>query len=408
MDSSRTESAGTVAGKLVIAAGLSGLPAHGLQELVFAGGVAESRLQYEDVAGHLFVRGTIGASGPLWFTLDTGASLSLLDEACARRLGLALAPGQSITGAGGTEHGQSARDVVLRLGSVELRERELDVLPLDSLRRALGRDVDLVLGYELWSRLVVEIDPLAREICLHDPEAWTWDEKGEAIPITLIENCPYVGVQLELPGVGRVDAECIIDTGSGNTLILQGEFVARHGLRERLGLILPLRAGGVGGEFEMGVGRLPGLRVGNFEIERPLVLLGGQGEFAERGRAGNVGCGFLRRFKTIFDYPRGRMILEANARFAEPEEFDMSGVGFRMDAAEPDGLCIAAVRPGSPAEEAGLRAGDRLVAIDGRPAVELGLERVRALLREDGRERLLAIRRGDELRDVRVKLRRMV
>ena len=66
------------------------------------------------------------------------------------------------------------------------------------------------------------------------------------------------------------------------------------------------------------------------------------------------------------------------------------------------------MRPGSPAEEAGLRAGDRLVAIDGQPAVEVGLERVRALLREDGRERLLAIRRGDELRDVRVKLRRMI
>jgi len=407
MDSTRTESVGKVARILVIVAGLGELPVHARQELVFTGG-AGSRLPYEEVAGHLFVRGAIGASGPLWFTLDTGASLSLLDEACARRLGLALAPGQPISGASGTEQGSSVHDVVLRLAGVELRERELDVLQLESLRRALGHDVDLVLGYELWSRLVVEIDPIAKEIGLHDPEGWTYAGKGEAIPITLIENCPYIGVQLELPEVGRVDAECIVDTGSGNTLILQGEFVALHGLRERLGPILPLRAGGLGGEFDIGIGRLPALRLGSFEIERPLVLLGGQGDFAGRGRAGNVGCGLLRRFKTIFDYPRGRMILEPNERFAEPEEFDMCGVGFRMDAAEPDGLRIEVVRPGSPAEEAGLRAGDRLVAIDGQPAVEIGLERVRALLREDGRERLLAIRRGDELRDVRVKLRRVI
>ena len=392
---------------LVLVVGLGTTPALGAQDLVFAPG-AESSLPYEEVAGHLFGRGTIGASGPLGFTLDTGASRSLLDEACARRLGIALAPGRPITGAGGTEHGLSVRDVVLRLANVELRERELDVLPLDSLRRALGRDVDLVLGYELWSRLVVEIDPVAKEIGLHDPEGWTYDGKGEAIPISLIRNLPYVDVRLELPEVGPVDAECVVDTGSGTTLILQGDFVERHRLRERLGPILPLRAGGVGGEFDMGIGRMPALRIGSFEIERPLVLLGGSGEFAERGRAGNIGCGLLRRFRTIFDYPRGRMILEPNERFAEPEEFDMSGLGWRMDAAGPDGLRIEVVRSGSPAEEAGVRAGDRLVAIDGQPVGQIGLEGVRALLREDGRERVLAILRGDELRDVRVKLRRVI
>src|SRR5688572_14483986 len=120
----RTWSGGGFVPAVALVASIGWAPPQAQREPVFPGS-GECRLPYEEVAGHLFVRGTIGASGPLWFTLDTGASLSLLDEACARRLGLALAPGRPIAGAGGTEHGTVARDVVLRLAQLELHEREL-------------------------------------------------------------------------------------------------------------------------------------------------------------------------------------------------------------------------------------------------------------------------------------------
>lgn len=397
-----TRSAASV---LVLAQALGSATAQ--TSLLFPSG-AEPRLPYEEVAGHLFLHGEIGASGPLSFTLDTGASLSLLDEGCARRLGLELEPGRPIMGAGGTEIGLLARDLALRVAGAELRHTDLDVLALDPLRRALGRDVDLVLGYEFLSRVAVEVDPVAKEIRLHDPSSWTYAGNGESLPIVLIENCPYIDVRLELPELGVVDARCIIDTGSGSTLILQAPFVDRHGLRERIGPILPARAGGIGGELDLGIGRLPGLRIGRFEIERPLVLLARDGSFAEPGAAGNIGCGLLRRFRTIFDYPHGRVLLEPNERFAEPEELDMSGLAFQSGATASDELPIERIRAGSPAEEAGLRPGDRLVTIDGRPVAEVGLEQVRALLREDGRERSLAIRRGQERLDVRVRLRRLL
>ena len=367
-----------------------------------------ARLPYEEIGGHVFVRGQIGDSGPRWFTLDTGASHSVLDAACVRSLGIPVKPGRTFTGAGGAVTGEMARDVAIRLAGVEIRIPQLDVSPLDALRQALGRDVDLVLGYELWSRFIVEIDPIAQEIRLHDPETWTYRGAGESIPMRMEENCPYVELRLQLPEVGTVDIECIIDTGSGNTLILQPAFVDTHRLLDRVGKTLPIRAGGVGGEFGMSLARLPSLRIGRFEVERPLVLLPQGGDFAGPNSAGNIGGGLLRRFTTIFDYAHKQLILEPNARFAAPDEHDMSGAGLTPSSAKPGVYLIARVREGSAADDAGIRVGDCLVAIDGRPTAEMTLERIRGLLREDGRERELRVRRAGDLLDIRVKLRRMI
>ncbi len=62
----------------------------------------------------------------------------------------------------------------------------------------------------------------------------------------------------------------------------------------------------------------------------------------------------------------------------------------------------------SPATEAGLREGDVIVALDGQPAAEFTLEQVREPFRQEGREYRLGIRRGEELLEVRIRLRRLV
>jgi predicted aspartyl protease len=368
----------------------------------------QARFPYEEIGGHLFVRGEIGDSGPRWLTLDTGAGHSVLDAKSARSLGIPVKPGRTWTGAGGAVTGEMVQDVAIRLAGVEIRIPQLDVSPLDGLRQALGRDVDLVLGHEFWSRFIVEIDPIAQEIRLHDPKTWTYDGAGESIAMRMEENCPYVKLQLQLPEAGAVDIECIIDTGSGSTLILQPAFVEAHRLRDRVGKTLPLRGGGLGGQFGMSLARLPSLKIGRFEVERPLVLLPEGGDFAAAGSEGNIGGGLLRRFTTIYDYAHNRLILEPNAHFTAPDEHDMSGAGITPSNAEPGVFLIARVREGSAAEAAGVRVGDRLVAIDGRPTAEMDLEHIRGLMREDGRERALRVRRAGEFLDIRVKLRRMI
>ncbi|CAM5412492.1 S41 family peptidase [Streptomyces tanashiensis] len=61
-----------------------------------------------------------------------------------------------------------------------------------------------------------------------------------------------------------------------------------------------------------------------------------------------------------------------------------TGVGLSAGRAGASGVRVTRVQPGGPAERAGLRTGDRLVSVDGRPVDGLSVSEVVSLLRGDG------------------------
>jgi len=81
---------------------------------------------------------------------------------------------------------------------------------------------------------------------------------------------------------------------------------------------------------------------------------------------------------------------------------EYSGEGVRVVEQDPDDQ--SAVRPGGPADLAGIRRGDVILAIDGRPvtASEELIVAIRA--RQVGDTVVLRVRTGDDERDVRVRL----
>ena len=66
------------------------------------------------------------------------------------------------------------------------------------------------------------------------------------------------------------------------------------------------------------------------------------------------------------------------------------------------------VIPQSPADEAGLKEGDRISAIDGKPARELPLWEIRRMLQQEGREVNLRIERPAGTRTVKLKMRELL
>ena len=121
---------------------------------------------------------------------------------------------------------------------------------------------------------------------------------------------------------------------------------------------------------------------------------------------GNVGIGFA--------VPSNMMRAVANqiARFGEVrrgrlgiEMEDLTpAVSKKLGVAVQEGVVIAAVQPGSPAEKAGLRARDVVVALNGRPMRTASEMRARLGLTPVGEEIDLQVHRGRESRSIRATI----
>ncbi|GGV13084.1 peptidase S41 [Streptomyces litmocidini] len=72
------------------------------------------------------------------------------------------------------------------------------------------------------------------------------------------------------------------------------------------------------------------------------------------------------------------------AEFEQALDGAYTGVGLSAGRAGEDGVRVTRVQPGGPADRAGLRAGDRLVSVDGRPVDGLSVSEAVSLLRGDG------------------------
>jgi S1-C subfamily serine protease len=129
------------------------------------------------------------------------------------------------------------------------------------------------------------------------------------------------------------------------------------------------------------------------------------GSFADPSLSGNIGGGILKRFVVTFDYGHNTMYLKpAAGPIADLDTYDRAGMWFNVT---PEGYRIIAVTPGGPAEAAGLKAGDVITAIDGKPVGELLLPDIRQRFRDDAPGTPVRLRLAGG-RDVTVTLRDQV
>jgi hypothetical protein len=356
----------------------------------------------------LFLGVRLNGIGPRWFVLDTGALSSVVDADAAREIGLD-ASGSSVTeGAGGHARSSILQNVTFDIGEARLEGLHPAALDLRKLGETYGRRLDGIVGSELFRRFVVEIDYEQRELSLFEPATYTGRTGAASLPLQFFDEHPYVRASVLLPGGSEIEGDFVIDSGSNFPLILLPSFIEAHGLRRDLPPMLMTFGRGVGGDVPLPVGRAQRLRLGGFTIERPVTSFPSEGRFGRRGKAGNIGAAVLRRFRVVFDYSRGLVTLEPNGSFADPYEFDMSGLALGSEAPEYRTRKVHRVLERSPAERAGVEPGDAIIAIDGRNAEDIPLDALREMLRAPGKTFVLAIRRGERTLTVTLRTRRLV
>jgi hypothetical protein len=368
-------------------------------------GASSATVPFDLLNNHIYVQVKLNGHGPFRFLCDTGGA-NVVSPDLARELGL-----KSEGALQGRGVGEKSEDVALTkvdslaLGNITLSSQVFAVFPLASLSSVEGVKVDGLVGYELFKRFTVKVDYQESRLTFTLPSAFSYTGGGIVVPFVFNNRIPQV--EGEIDGIpGRFD----IDTGSRSSLDLMGPFVEAHGLMLKYSPKFEAVTGwGVGGAARSAVARASLLKLGSVEVRDPVteLTLQKKGAFTSQYAAGNVGAGVLKRFNITFDYTHQQLIFERNAKGAQRDAFDRAGWWVNLG----DGcLEVLDVIPGGPAAAAGLKVGDRILAVDGKPVAELSLPALRARLRSDapGTKLNLQVESGGAAREVTLTLRDLV
>lgn len=356
-----------------------------------------------DVEGvQLLVPVRVNGSDQLWFLLDTGAQVTVVDTTTARELGLELEGSVSGSGNGNERLDfKLIRDVALAVPGVEISDQVVTALPLrDTLEPALGHPVDGILGFNVISRFVVEIDYANRTLRLVDPVGWEYRGDGKVIPIRIVNTRSVCDAEIVLPDGRVVTGSFYVDTGSSTTVRLHTPFVDGHDLLSSLPAKVTASGLGLGGRTTMYRGRISALRLGGLVYDAPVCSFSQDqdGIASSSEFAGKLGGGLLERSTVILDYERRRIILEPNSRFGTPFKGVTTGLSIRSGGrGDWHTFTIQDVAEGSAADVAGFTRGDILVAVDGRPSSDLRMGEVLEILERGGRTLAVVVRRGGRM-----------
>jgi hypothetical protein len=257
----------------------------------------------------------IGDSRPLNFVIDSGSEHTALNDAeLVEQLNLHTRYAGSGTGMGGAQlRVLIAPDVAIRSAESELFRTDLVVHHLSSLKNhEMGRHFHGLLGSDLFERYVVDINPAAGTIQLHDPDHWSYDGPGHTIPLIMESRRAFIKAKVITAKGRTAKVRLMVDTGSENHLAL---ILGSHRNLEVPKNHAKVTALGLGGEVTVLVGPVKSFKAGSLVLGRtPAAFFHPDSMPSARNISnfdGLIGNGILAQYRTILDYHRKMLILEA-------------------------------------------------------------------------------------------------
>ncbi len=298
---------------------------------------------------------------------------------------------------------------------------------------SLGIPIHGIIGYDLFRDFVVAINYHNKTLTFHDPRHYRprQTNKNVILPLTLVKRKAYIDGLIDIDSLRDVPVKLLVDTGSSDAVWLF--------LNEKKGISLPDKyyddflGKGLNGNIFGKRTMIKRIRIGDFELHNAKTAFPNMETFSAikdlGDRNGSVGGEVLKRFNIVFNYPMNEVTLRKNANFKMPFHYNMSGIeiqhsGLRYIAeriADHQGLVkgeerdfgtvqilmenrtrlslvpeivVSGIRAGSPADEAGLREGDVILAVNGKRIHQYKLQEVVKMLNErEGKRVKLLIER---------------
>ncbi len=355
-----------------------------------------------------------GVSSPILFNLTEQDSIQInnVSEITLRGLG----EGEPIKALKSEEN-------VFKIGNAKNFNQALYVV-LDkdlNFSTSLGIPVHGIIGYDLFKDFVVEVNYSSGFLKLYNPNNYTYrpSKKKETMPLTINGKKAFVDGIVSRDDNSEVPVKLLVDTGSSDALWLfhdpeKGLEVPENNYEDFLGKGL---SGNIFGKRT----KVNGIRIGSFQLNEAKVAFpyresfGNVKDFGDRN--GSVGGEVLKRFNIVFDYPRNKITLAKNGNFNKPFHYNLAGIDLQHNGVRyiarsitdargvvkleeknfgnvqilmenrtrlslvPE-IIVSGIRAGSPAEEAGLKEGDVILAVNGKRVHDYKLQEILQMLNQ--------------------------
>jgi hypothetical protein len=299
----------------------------------------------------------------------------------------------------------------------------------------VGIPVNGIIGYHFFKNHLIEIDYSRKKVFIYN-ETNTKIQKKLSTKykeenISVEENKPYYLSNVTSEG-SMYPSKLLIDTGNSDAIWLFLNKAKKIKLPKKH--ISDYLGRGFSGDVYGLRGRIDDFSFGSRTFKNPITTFPDSTSVRSvnfvADRVGSLGGEVLSRFTIAFDYSKQKMYSKPNNKINEPFNFNMSGIEVQHDGLEwvkntyedkgkvltpfssqnaearvQDNLkikfelkpvfTIYSVRKDSPADLAGLKKNDRLLAIEGKSTHDLTIEKINGLLKsEEGKSIELVIERA--------------
>ncbi|MEO8474589.1 MAG: aspartyl protease family protein [Chryseolinea sp.] len=352
---------------------------------------------------------------PLKFILDTGVRTTILTQKTFTDiLNLVYTRKYTISGPGGQNivDAYVTNNVSLDLPGISGKGHAMLVLGEDylELRNYLGTDVHGILGYELFSRFIIQIDYEKKLLTLMLPEKFHKKRKFQAIPISIEDTKPYITAGIVFQNGISINAKLLVDSGASHGLML--EPTSNSSIMVPENSVSSLIGRGLGGEIVGKVGRIKSIKVGSFLLDNVIANFPDPNSYSDSIKMGNIfrngaiGGEILSRFVVVFNFPAEKIYLKKNSSFKKNFYYNLSGITIKAKGSQLTTFEVTEVRDKSPSKASGILPGDIILTLNGISAQLMDLNLINGFLNsKPGRKIKLEINRQGATLKKEIELR---
>jgi len=334
------------------------------------------------------------------FVLDTGSSGISLDSSTVEYLGLKPTPTErTIRGVAGIRKVSFLYNKKLHFPGLTIDSLNFHINDYTILTSVYGERIDGIIGYAVFNRFILKVDYDSMRVNFCSNGTIRYPRGGYLLRPAISQ---LVTQPLRVRDEKGINSRFLYDMGAGLCMLLSKDFVNDSNFNDKKKKRFIKEGEGLGGKIDMELTTIKEVRLGPYKFKNvPIFIFDDQTNITSYPQLGGLlGNDILRRFNVIINYQKGEIYLLPNKHFFEPFDYSYSGMELYMI----NGRIIAGdVAKGSPAEDAGVKEGDEILAVN--KSFNQNLNQYKIALQTPNDKVKLVIRRNGVLMEIEFKVK---